>query len=281
MTTQKLKRFSKKALRLIDRMPISILFLIACLTLLLFSTLYRLAGYYGEGPMGAGGPASFGDCVYFSIVTFTTLGYGDLVPLGISKGLACTEVLVGIAFFGVFVAKLSSSKQSYHLAQLYARDAQERLDDFAVVLKSDGDLCRETLATLKGAGKLPRSLTKVQLQVYRNVMRIRAYVSFEISNGDFLLETPIGAPARLMKRSAQLVPKVAAVGCFPVSLHSQKQRVIARRIIEELANMGALVRDNCEDPALISEAANLLDKCAMSKREIDSAYEQVAAKFRK
>jgi uncharacterized membrane protein YccC len=276
-----LKRLSKKILRLIDRMPIGVLFLIVCLSLLLFAALYRLAAYYGQGPVGANGAASFANCVYFSIVTFTTLGYGDIVPKGASRVLACLEVMLGIAFFGVFISKLSSAKQSYHLAQLYARDAQERLDDFAIVLKGHGDLCKETLEMLKRGDTLPRSLSKIQLEVYRTVMRIRAYVSFEISNGDFLLETPIGAPARLMKRSAQLVSKVAALGCFPVSLHSQKQRVVAERIIQELADIGNLVKDNCEDPALTSEASNLLDKCAAAKREVDSAYKRVAANFRK
>ena len=276
-----LKLFSKRLMRLLDRMPIGIVFLIACLSLLLFSALYWFGGCYGQGPVDAYGPASFGNCVYFSIVTFTTLGYGDFVPRGVSKAFACVEVLLGIAFFGVFIAKLSSSKQSYHLAQLYARDAQERLDDFAIDLKRHGDLCKEMLEILKRGDRLPRSLNGVQLEIYRTVLRIRAYVSFEISNGDFLLETPIGAPARLMKKSAQLVLRVAALGSFPVSLHSQKQRVIARRTIEGLANIGSLIKENCEDLALTSEANNLIDRCATAKSQVDVVYEQVAARFRK
>ena len=36
------------------------------------------------------------DCVYFSFVTYTTLGYGDLVPEGFVRFLAGTESVVGL-----------------------------------------------------------------------------------------------------------------------------------------------------------------------------------------
>ena len=36
------------------------------------------------------------DCVYFSFVNYTTLGYGDLVPEGYVRFLAGTESLVGL-----------------------------------------------------------------------------------------------------------------------------------------------------------------------------------------
>ena len=36
------------------------------------------------------------DCVYFSFVNYTTLGYGDLVPSGHIRIMAGTEALVGL-----------------------------------------------------------------------------------------------------------------------------------------------------------------------------------------
>jgi len=49
--------------------------------------------------------------VYFSVVTFTTLGYGDIVPIGVSRLLAAIEAFVGsftIALFVVvFVKKMT------------------------------------------------------------------------------------------------------------------------------------------------------------------------------
>ena len=42
-----------------------------------------------------------GESLYFSVVTFTTLGYGDWIPLGYAKGLAMVESLIG-----TFIASL-------------------------------------------------------------------------------------------------------------------------------------------------------------------------------
>ncbi len=36
------------------------------------------------------------DCVYFSFVNYTTLGYGDLVPVGHVRFIAGSEALVGL-----------------------------------------------------------------------------------------------------------------------------------------------------------------------------------------
>lgn len=51
------------------------------------------------------------NCMYFSVVTFTTLGYGDLVPIGLSRFFAALEAFIGsftIALFVVvFVKKMT------------------------------------------------------------------------------------------------------------------------------------------------------------------------------
>lgn len=50
----------------------------------------------------------FGDCIYFSIVTFTTLGFGDILPKTHSAQLlVVSEVIVGYTILGVFVFLLS------------------------------------------------------------------------------------------------------------------------------------------------------------------------------
>ncbi|MBU7025782.1 MAG: two pore domain potassium channel family protein [Theionarchaea archaeon] len=45
----------------------------------------------------------FGYCLYYSIVTFTTLGYGDIHPLGYSHIIASVEALTGAFFIALFV----------------------------------------------------------------------------------------------------------------------------------------------------------------------------------
>jgi hypothetical protein len=51
----------------------------------------------------SGEPANFWDCVYFSGITFTTLGYGDLMPAANARLLALTEATLGMFTMGFLV----------------------------------------------------------------------------------------------------------------------------------------------------------------------------------
>lgn len=57
------------------------------------------------------GTATFLDCIYFSVVTVATLGYGDIVPLGFSRVIASMETLFGLAFVGYAISQVVSAKQ--------------------------------------------------------------------------------------------------------------------------------------------------------------------------
>ena len=49
----------------------------------------------------------FWNALYFSIVTFTTLGYGDIAPKAQFRLLAASEALVGVVLVGLFLFTLS------------------------------------------------------------------------------------------------------------------------------------------------------------------------------
>jgi hypothetical protein len=61
---------------------------------------YLLATYLGEGSMGESGHLSFSRCLYFSAETYTSLGYGDVVPHGDLRLLAGMEALNGLLLIG-------------------------------------------------------------------------------------------------------------------------------------------------------------------------------------
>lgn len=54
-------------------------------------------------------PASFVDCLYFSFITFTTVGYGDFAPRAIAwfRLLACTEAFSGPFMAGLYIFTLT------------------------------------------------------------------------------------------------------------------------------------------------------------------------------
>jgi hypothetical protein len=67
----------------------------------LFAAVYGAFGYNDHCVIGAEGPA---DILYFSYVTFTTVGYGDMAPTGFCRGLAVAEAVTGYILLGMFVA---------------------------------------------------------------------------------------------------------------------------------------------------------------------------------
>ena len=87
--------------------------------ILLFATLYFVVGLSASGELIRFNPQwgfidnlhSYFSSLYFSVVTFTTLGYGDLVPVGFARTLAALEAFLGsftlALFVVVFVKKMT------------------------------------------------------------------------------------------------------------------------------------------------------------------------------
>ncbi len=50
--------------------------------------------------------SSYLDCLYFSAISFTTIGFGDIVPSGIARFLSVSEGFAGIIFSSALVASI-------------------------------------------------------------------------------------------------------------------------------------------------------------------------------
>lgn len=61
---------------------------------------WLLASRLDIGSMGQPGPLPFSRCLYFSAETYTTLGYGDVLPHGDLRLLAGLEALNGMLLIG-------------------------------------------------------------------------------------------------------------------------------------------------------------------------------------
>jgi hypothetical protein len=59
------------------------------------------------------------DSFYFSVVTATSTGYGDILPEGFSKILAMTQCIMALLVFAVLVGKLVSSRQDVMLHEVH------------------------------------------------------------------------------------------------------------------------------------------------------------------
>lgn len=119
---------------LISRVSTVQLFLIWIGTVLLCGFGYWLASLLGEhGLVEAGSPLGadlhgLGSSIYFSFVTATSLGYGDIVPIGGARILAVIESVAALLLFGAVVAKFVSHRQDELMLEIHRVTFDDRLD---------------------------------------------------------------------------------------------------------------------------------------------------------
>ena len=80
---------------------------------LLFADIYSVIGHFSPEAIlySSGEPVSKtdGSLVYFSLVTLTTLGYGDITPtIPLARILAALEAAIGTLYLAVLIASLMS-----------------------------------------------------------------------------------------------------------------------------------------------------------------------------
>ena len=65
----------------------------------------------GQFRIPDGGTTDFGSWLYYSIVTITTLGFGDYTPMhGLAQSVTAIEVMCGLIFLGFFLNAVGSMK---------------------------------------------------------------------------------------------------------------------------------------------------------------------------
>jgi hypothetical protein len=81
-------------------------------TLLNFASIYRVVGLVppaqAGSPHGETAPVCTdpGACLYFTVITWTTVGYGDFTPTPAARSYAAIEAMVGYMFTAFFVPTL-------------------------------------------------------------------------------------------------------------------------------------------------------------------------------
>jgi rhodanese-related sulfurtransferase len=112
----------------------------------------------------------FADCLYFSVVTATTVGYGDIVPRSIwARALASTEAMGGMLLVGAVISRLLSAQQEKLLQDTHDLAFNERLGRMQTSLHL---LIPEfqDLETLHLGGKIERS--KIELRLSSGAMML-------------------------------------------------------------------------------------------------------------
>ena len=75
-------------------------FMAHALEIWMYAAAYFLAEYLGIGSLAGTFGHQFSDYLYFSTATYSSLGYGDIVPLGGLRMLAGIETVAGLVMIG-------------------------------------------------------------------------------------------------------------------------------------------------------------------------------------
>lgn len=117
----------------LDRVKTSTLIYVLLLGVLLAAALFFfLTGInHGiESTVNKENEVAIWDAIYFSVVTVSSLGYGDFRPVGFGRIVAVLEVIYGLVFLAIIVSKLASERTSTLTKLVYASDTQRRLLEF-------------------------------------------------------------------------------------------------------------------------------------------------------
>ncbi len=123
---------TKKRFSILDRVDfyqilLAWFFLIFIIGLVYYSFLGKLGANLvstiGEQPVH-----TFADALYFSFITATSTGFGDIIPVGFFKILAIAEVTLGLLLLAMVTSKLVSIKQDAILEEIYDMSFREKIN---------------------------------------------------------------------------------------------------------------------------------------------------------
>jgi hypothetical protein len=108
------------------------------------AALYWVGSFHGWGirpTFGAADPRyesaiDFLDCLYFSLITITTLGYGDYRPESYGRLVAGLEALAGVIILGIFVSKLVSGQLDRRSTRLARGQLNAEIQEFRGALSN-------------------------------------------------------------------------------------------------------------------------------------------------
>jgi hypothetical protein len=129
-----MRGFDRPILELVHQRSTVQLFLIWIAMILLSGLGYWLGALVGaRGLIEAGRPIvgdlnGFVSAIYFSFVTATSIGYGDIVPVGFARVIAVIEAISALLLFGAIVAKFVSHRQDELVSEIHRITFDERLD---------------------------------------------------------------------------------------------------------------------------------------------------------
>jgi hypothetical protein len=157
------------------------LLLVFIASILLFALAYELLGHSDmQGLKSSDGAiGSYLECLYFSVITISTVGYGDITPLGWSRAFASFEAVFGLTFVGYAISQIVSLRQEA-LVEYLATDRLTQTFDQCLDAISDA---RELVADRRRAIQARAAVDAIEFLYNRSNPFYPALRAIQILNG--------------------------------------------------------------------------------------------------
>lgn len=246
-TISRRRQWGNSLLDLIERLSTAQLFFVWLAMVLTCGSVYWLTGFsrfpglIDRGAPIAGTLGGLLSALYFSFVTTTSVGYGDVLPIGPVRVLSIVEAVTGLLIFGALVAKFVSRRQDELVRDIYSITFETRLDRVQTnlhlvlsELQSISAMCDDG-----GVGQPQRVAARLESAVLVFGAELRAIHA--------LLYSPQHAPEEAVLE-AILVGLASALGMLSELLTCLPPGLARSATLEgALRNISALAEDICAE----------------------------------
>jgi len=200
--------------------------------------------------------------IYFSFITLTSTGYGDVVPLGISRLLVIFEIFLGLMVFGFLVSKVISARQEKIIDELYDLSFEEKVSK----LRSSLYAYRTNISRLIDRVKITRFYRRPDLltELEANVDGLKTGISrvrvFLVSENKKSVSKVDDLTLNLLFNSLNLsvVTLIDVLELFNKKKYDWKQKHIIRDLLSIIDPMKSIL-SLYENRPLKDEIKSLLD----------------------
>jgi Ion channel len=251
-------QFADQVADFVDRQSTPRLFAAWLALALIFGAIYWIAGALHHSGLQENGRWVDGSLhglwsgIYFSFVTVTSVGYGDVLPRGVARFAAVGEAVLGLLIFGAVVAKFVSRRQDQVVREIHRVTFEERIDRIQTnlhMLLSE----LQAIATMydDGAASIERINARLESATLVFIAELRTV--------HYLLYRPVQAPDEPVLASilASLASSLQALGdCLRSRPKSSATSELFGQALSTLSGMASEICATCV-PAVYAPALTL------------------------